>query len=62
MARSWLIQQKQTLTVCETREAEYRTTPGRVILHVPPVSGLERITLNCSGLICDGKSRTVNIV
>ena len=41
--------------------AKYRTTPRRVVLHVPPVSGLERITLNGKALNWDGKSRTIAI-
>lgn len=39
----------------------YRETPERVVLHVPPVKGLTRITLNGQPLKWDGKSATVVI-
>jgi hypothetical protein len=44
-----------------TCDAKYRTKPRRVVLHVPPVSGLERITLNGKALNWDGKARTIAI-
>jgi hypothetical protein len=44
-----------------TWDAKYRTTPRRVVLHVPPVKGLERITLNGEALNWDGKARTIAI-
>jgi hypothetical protein len=45
-----------------TWRTRFRTTPGRVVLHVPPVNGLDRITLNGKDLKWDGKSRTINFV
>jgi hypothetical protein len=44
-----------------TWDAKYRTAPRRVVLHVPPVGGLERITVNRKALTWDGKARTVII-
>jgi len=44
-----------------TYAAKFRKTPRQVILHVPPVRGLERITLNGKALNWDGKSLTIAI-
>ena len=41
--------------------AKYRTTPRRVVLHVPPLRGLERITLNGKALTWDGRARTISV-
>jgi hypothetical protein len=41
--------------------AQFQRTPGQVVLHVPPVEGLEKITLNNKPLNWDGKARTIAI-
>jgi hypothetical protein len=44
-----------------TYAAKFQTTPRRVILHVPPVAGLEKITINGKALNWGGKARTIAI-
>ena len=44
-----------------TYAAKFRKTPRQVVLHVPPVKGLEKITLNGKALNWDGKARTIAI-
>jgi hypothetical protein len=44
-----------------TYAAKFRKTPRQVFLHVPPVQGLEKITLNGQALNWDGKARTIAI-
>ena len=44
-----------------TYVGKFSKPPQRVILHVPPVGGLERITLNGKALDWDGKARTIAI-
>jgi len=37
----------------------YRERPAKVVLHVPPVPGLKKITLNGKPLAWDGKSGSI---
>ena len=45
-----------------TYVAKFSKRPHRVILHAPPVKGLEKITLNGKTLNWDGKARTITII
>lgn len=39
--------------------ADYRSRPGRVVLHVPPVEGLKRVRLNGRTLDWDGRAESI---
>jgi hypothetical protein len=40
---------------------QFRTAPSRVVLHVPPLRGLERIRLNGRALAWDGRARQLDV-